>query len=180
MLRYKILSFFFFVGLVQTLVSCSTSSVLIEDFSDQNPDVAILSLDGPFGAQAAELISLELAKKGVIVAERSEILNSISLDTDLSKASPEKIKMLSKYGDELGVDFVFVGTTSAEQGPLYSFAHVFMTLRLIDVKTGRTKWVGTYGNSFWSSAISTQGDLKRGVRHLTKEFIKSGASKLLQ
>ena len=88
--------------------------------------------------------------------------------------------MLSEYGNELGVDYVFVGTTSADQGPLYSYAHVFMTLRLIDVNTGKTRWVGTYGNSLWSSAISTQGDLKRGVRHITKEFISSGASKLLK
>ena len=181
MAKHKFFSLIFSAAILQLIVSCaSTSSMLVEDSSDLDPVVAILTLDGPFGSQAAELLSLELAKKGVVVAERSERLNTISIDTDLSAAAPEKVKFLKSYGEELGVDYVFVGTTSADKGPLYSYAHVFMTLRLIDVNTGKTRWVGNYGNSFWSSAISTQGDLERGVRNLTKEFISSGASKILK
>ena len=161
--------------------SCqSTSSVLIDDTDKSHPDIAVLTFDGNLGSQAAELITQELAAKGVAVAERSERIANLALDTDRSSGSPKTTRLLKNFGDQLGVDYVLTGTVSTDRGPLYSFAHVFITMRLIDINTDGTKWVGNYGNSLWTSAISTQGDLKRGVRHLTKEFIKSGASDYLR
>ena len=89
------------------------------------------------------------------------------------------MQALSSYGEELGVRYLFTGTVSAEGGPLYSFDHVNMTLRLIDVQSGQTRWIGRYGNSMWTSAISTQGDLQRGSKALVAEFISAGGPALL-
>lgn len=104
----------------------------------------------------------------------------LAVDTDLSEASPNSVTSLQVYGEQLGVRFLFTGTVEAIGGPLYSFDHVKMTMRLIDVSTGQTRWIGNYGNSLWSSAISTQGDLQRGAKHIVKEFDESGADEIVQ
>jgi TolB-like protein len=162
------------------VVSCSTTSVVIDDYGSSNPEVAVLTLDGELGSRAAELLSKELAANGVLVAERSERIANLALDTDLSASSPSSIRSLGDYGEQLGVNYLLTGTVSTDRGPLYSFAHVFITVRLIDIDNGQTRWVGEYGNSLWSTAISTEGDLKRGVRHLVKEFISSGAAEIVK
>lgn len=166
---------------IAALTTCagSTSSVLIPAMPATAPKVAILPLDGPLGAQAVDLISEELAKSGIQTAERADRVATIAVDTDLSPAEPATVRSYSNYGAQLGVRYLFAGTVSAVHGPLYSYAHVNMTLRLIDARTGQTRWIGKYGDSHWSSAISTQGDLQRGARNMVKEFIKSGGAELL-
>jgi TolB-like protein len=120
------------------------------------------------------LISEAFAQKGIAVIERAEAVPYLAIDTDLSSASPDAVQSFSKLGHTLGVRFLFIGTVSAERGPLYSFPHVNMTLRLIDVESGETRWLGRYGNSLWTSAISEQGDLQRGASDIVDEFVKSG------
>lgn len=166
-------------GLISLLITgcASTSSMIIPEASGAR--VAIVALDGPLGAQAVDLISQELATKGIAVVEAARTRDIIGLDTDFSSASPASVQALSSYGDELGVRYLFVGTVSAVSGPLYSFDHVNMTLRLIDVRSGQTRWIGRYGNSLWTSAISTQGDLQRGARAIVSEFISAGGPTLL-
>lgn len=158
----------------------STSSVVIPEVATGAAKMAIVPFDGEYGRQASELIALQFAKKGIAVVEGSETFDTFRLDTDLTDAEPERVSALKDYGDKLGVDYVFVGTASALSGPLYSFDHVKMTMRMIDVNTGQTRWIGDYGNSLWTSAISTQGDLDRGAKHIVREFDKSGADDLLK
>jgi TolB-like protein len=143
------------------------------------PSVAILPLEGPLGAQAVDLISQELANHGVGVVERARVRANIGIDTDLNPGAPTEASALAQLGAELGVNYLFAGTVSAQDGPLYSFPHVNMTLRLIDVRSGQTRWIGRYGNSLWTSAISQQGDLQRGARDLVTEFIRAGGPALL-
>jgi TolB-like protein len=147
--------------------------------SAANPKLAVLPLDGPLGQQAVDLLSEEFAANGINVVERAKIVPLIAVDTDLNPSSPAAVQNYSHLGETLGVRYLFAGTVSAASGPLYSYAHVNITLRLIDVKTGQTRWIGKYGNPLWSSAISTQGDLQRGAHDLVQEFIKAGGEKLL-
>jgi len=157
----------------------STSSVVLPAASQGHAQVAVLPLEGPLGAQASDLISEAFAQKGVAVIERAKAVQYLAIDTDLSGTSPDAVQSFSKLGNTLGVRFLFIGTVSAERGPLYSFPHVNMTLRLIDVHSGATRWLGHYGNSLWTSAISQQGDLQRGADDITDEFIKSGGAALI-
>lgn len=160
------------------LAGCaSTSSTIIPE--SRGARVAIVGLDGPLGAQAVDLISQELAVRGIAVVEAATTREVIGVDTDLSDASPASVQALASYGEELGVRYLFTGTVSAVGGPLYSFDHVNMTLRLIDVRSGQTRWIGRYGNSMWTSAISTQGDLQRGAKAIVAEFISAGGPALL-
>jgi TolB-like protein len=156
----------------------STSSTMIPATSGP-PQVAIVQLEGPLGEQAVDLISQELAMRGIAVVERARTREVVALDTDLSETSPATVDALSSYGEQLGVRYLFTGTVSAEGGPLYSFDHVNMTLRLIDVRTGQTRWIGRYGNAMWTSAISQQGDLQRGAKHIVDEFINAGGARVL-
>ena len=162
------------------LTACTaTTSTVVPQRSSTSPSVGILTLDGPLGEQAADLISVELASRGLGVAERGVSRDFLAVDTDFSSSAPAQVAALGQLGRELGVTYVLAGTVSTEGGPLYSFDHVNMTLRLVDVANGQTRWVGRYGNALWTSAISTQGDLQRGARQLADEFINSGAADLL-
>lgn len=160
------------------LASCaSTSSMIVPEATGAR--VAIVSLEGPLGSQAVDLLSQELAARGIAVVEAARAREVIGIDTDLSNATPASVQALSSYGEELGVRYLFTGTVSAVGGPLYSFDHVNMTLRLIDVQSGQTRWIGRYGNSMWTSAISTQGDLQRGAKAIVAEFVSAGGPALL-
>ena len=79
---------------------------------------------------------------------------------------------LPRYGRLLGVEKIFTGTITTSRGGFSSYPHAFITIRLIDVPTGKVTWIGRYGNTKWSSAISTQGDIQRGARDIVQEFIK--------
>ena len=161
------------------LTSCaSTSSVLLSP-QTEGAKVAILQLEGPMGDQASDFISKEFAEEGIYLASKSRSISTIAVDTDIGVNTPETMVKFANYGKNLGVDFILVGTVSTVGGPLYSFDHVNITLNLIDVKTGQTRWIGRYGNSMWTSAISQQGDLQRGAKHIVREFIKAGGKSII-
>jgi TolB-like protein len=142
--------------------------------------MAILPLDGPFGDQEADYLSVEFAENGIATVERAKVAPLVAVDVGLRDKQPvSAVQNYAKYAEALGVRYLFVGTTSAERAALYSFPHADITLRLIDTRTGQTRWIGRYGNSLWSSAVSTQGDLKLGARNLVKEFVRAGGDKLL-
>jgi TolB-like protein len=162
------------------LTGCaSTSSIVLPVSAMKSPMVAIMPLEGPLGDQASDLIAQALAEKGVGVVERAKVVNTIRVDTLGTGSAVGSTKAMSSYAQALGVRYLFSGTVSAEKGPLYSFDHVNMTLRLVDAETGQTRWIGRYGNSFWTSSISTQGDLQRGAKSIVSEFIKAGGPKLM-
>ena len=166
--------------LVGATACASTSSTVIPVADQRASKMAIVPFEGQYGAQAVDLISQEFAKRNIAVVEGSAVRDLLAIDTDLSEASPNSVTSLQAYGEQLGVRFLFTGTVEAIGGPLYSFDHVKMTMRLIDVSTGQTRWIGNYGNSMWSSAISTQGDLQRGAKHIVKEFDESGADEIIK
>lgn len=162
------------------LASCaSTTSSMVIPQSTSAPQVAVLPLDGPLGVQAADLISAELASHGVATVERANVDPVLGVETDLSPGTPTVAQNYAHYGQALRVRYLFVGTISADQGPLASYAHVVITLRLIDVTSGQTRWIGRYGNSAWSSALSTQGDLRRGSQQMVQEFVRAGGPAIL-
>ncbi len=162
-----------------TLGGCASTSSVVMHQTLGGPKVAILPLEGPLGAQAVDFLSSELGDKGIAVVERAKLIPLIAVDTDLSPTSPAAVQSFARYGEALDVRYLFAGTVSAVPGPLYSYPHVNMTLRLIDVRSGQTVWLGRYGNPLWSSAISTQGDVQRGARDLVAEFVKVGGLALL-
>lgn len=164
--------------LLFTACASPTSSVLVPIVSGA-PTVAILPLEGELGGQAEDLLAIELANRGIGVVERSRVRQVIAIDTDFVASSPDEVKALNSIGKQLGVDFVFSGTVSTDRGPMASYPHVFMTLRLLSIEDGQTRWIGRYGDSMWSSAFSTQGDLKRGVQFIAKEFVTSGGADLI-
>lgn len=161
------------IGLIACLIlsGCATSSVKLNYSSGSKPIVAVLPLDGPHGEQASDYITEQLALNGILPIERGQI------DTILTEHGYRDNKnfnqsTLADYGQILGVKKLFMGTISEMRGPLYSFPHVNMTLKLVDISTGNVLWIGHYGNSMWTSAISTQGDIQRGAKFIAKEFIK--------
>lgn len=165
--------------LILMLGACASTSSTMLPFVEGPPRAAVLPLSGDLGEQAANLLSQEFAKNGVTVIETSRLRTVIAIDTDLSSATPAAVASLKSYGDQLGVPFLFSGTVTTDKGPLSSYPHVFITLRLLDVSTGQTRWIGKYGNPMWTSAWSTQGDLERGASDLVQEFVKVGGPKVL-
>jgi TolB-like protein len=165
-------------SLVLQSACASTSSTLLSPTASK-PNVAILPLHGLLGVQASDLIAQELTTRGIAYVEPARVRQVVTVDTDLSEANITLVDTMRSYGQQLGVKFLLFGTITTDQGPLSSYPHVFITLRLYQVETGSTIWIGRYGNSLWSSAISTQGDLQRGARDLASELVKSGAGQLL-
>jgi len=153
------------------LCGCATSSVKLNYSTGSKPVVAVLPLNGLHGEQASDYITEQLAVNGILPVERAQ------MDTILAQQGIRDYKNFDKstladYGKMLGVKKLFIGTISEISGSLYSFPHVNMTLKLIDVSTGNVLWIGRYGNSLWTSAISTQGDIQRGAKWIVQEFIK--------
>lgn len=144
------------------LAGCASTSSTLIPLQAGPPRAAVLPLTGALGEQASDFLSEEFAKNGVAVVETSRLRSVVAVDTDIDPSSPAGASSLKKYGDDLGVPFLFSGTVTSDRGPLSSYEHVYITLRLLDVSSGQTRWIGRYGNPMWSSAFSTQGDLKRG------------------
>ena len=156
----------------------STSSVVLPAAS-QTHRVAIVGFDGELGDQAVDLISQELALRGIVVVERARTRQLLAIDTDLAAGSPAAVEAVATYGEQLGVRYLFTGTVTTDGSGLASYPHVFITLRLIDVRSGQTRWMGRYGNPNWSSAWSQQGDLQRGARDIVREFVTVGGPAIL-
>jgi len=153
------------------ICGCATSSVKINYSPGSKSVVAVLPLDGEYGGQASDYISEQLALNGIQIIERAQV------DTILREHGYRENKnfdqsTLSDFGKMYGVKKVFTGTISEIWSPMYGFPHVNITLKLVDVATGKVLWIGRYGNSLWTSAISTQGDIQRGAKFIVQEFIK--------
>jgi TolB-like protein len=158
----------------------STQSVVVNQSLNSKPVLAVFELEGDYGKEASGLISQELALNGVPSLERSQI-ESIFKEHSYHGDARFDQSSVSEYGNLLGVNKILIGNVRADGGPLYSFPHIFITLKLIDVETGNIKWIGKYGNPSWTSATSTMGDLNRGAKHIVKEFLsKYPASSLLE
>lgn len=154
------------------LSSCaSTSSVMVDHQYQSSPKVAILPLNGRYGQQASDLITQHLASNGIAAVERAQI-DSVLKEHGYRNNKAFNQGSLARHGRLLGVKKVMIGTVTTADGPLYSFPHVNITLKVVDVESGKITWIGRYGNSMWTSAISTQGDLQRGANAIVKEFVK--------
>ena len=135
------------------------------------PRIAVFPFRGPAGDQVSDLFAQQLLEGGYNIIDTPKVNQAILwTGFDPQQAS---INARSRVLASLGADYLFDGTISEIGGPLYSYAHVNITARLIDVHSGRILWIGKYGNPLWSSAISTQGDIQRGAIHLTQEFNKT-------
>jgi TolB-like protein len=112
------------------LVGCvSTSSVLVEHNASKTPTVAIIPLQGEYGQQASDLIAEQLALKGIPTVERAQ-LDVVLKEHGFRGNEQFDQTSLAEYGRLLGVKQIFAGTITAVRGPLYSFPHVNITLKL--------------------------------------------------
>lgn len=143
--------------------------------------IAIVPFDGEYGSQTIDLISRELAKIGIPAVQGAEIVQYYrATDMTLSDNDPGTVIARKRYGEELGIDFILTGQVEGVEMPPYGFRRIKMTMKLIDINSGQTRWVGDYGKSLWTSATSTQGDLSRGARHIVKAFDESGADDIVR
>jgi TolB-like protein len=171
-------SFIFYVVSIILVTSCtSTVSFIPSEANTSMPLLAVMPLEGEYGTQAADMITQELIVYGYRVLERSQIdpvLQELGYSGD-RRFDPSS---LPKIGKQLGVRRLFVGSITTIGGPLYSYPHANISLRLVEVATGKILWTARYGNPMWSSAISTQGDIQRGARDLVREFTRTFGSRL--
>jgi TolB-like protein len=150
---------------------CSSTSSVMVAHNSSDPKIAIMPLEGEFEEQASDFIAERLALAGIPTIERAQI-NSILREHGFKGDARFDQSSLAEYGKLLGVKKMITGTITSVSGPLYSFPHVNMTLKVVDVSTGQITWIGRYGNSMWTSAISTQGDIQRGAKKIVREFVK--------
>jgi TolB-like protein len=135
------------------------------------PTIAIMPLDGALGSRASDLIAEQLAVNDIATVERAKIDNILREHGFRDNANFDQ-SSLAKYGKLLGVKNILLGSVATDSNPLSSYPHVFITLKVVDVESSQVTWIGHYGNSYWSSAISMQGDLQRGAEHIVEEFLK--------
>ena len=154
----------------------STSSTMVKRDGKTSPQIAIMPLDGEYGAQASDMIAEQLALHGLPTIERAQ-LSVILKEHNYRENGNFDRSTFAEYGRLLGVKKIFIGTITTIGGPLASYPHVNITLKVVDVSTGEVTWIGRYGNSMWTSAISTQGDIQRGAKAIVKEFIKVHGTK---
>lgn len=173
MVRISLLLFF-----MAFITSCaSTTSVSPSAGATSGPLLAVMPLDGELGTQASDMITHKLLESGFRMVERSQIDQVLK---ELGYAGNRRFAdfSLPKIGRQLGVQKLFVGSVTAAGGPLSSFEHVNINLRLVSVSSGEILWAAKYGNPMWTSAMSTQGDIQRGARDLVNEFESTYAKQL--
>jgi TolB-like protein len=173
MVRIALLLFF-----MAFITSCaSTTSVSPSAGATSGPLLAVMPLEGEFGTQASDMITHKLLDSGFRMVERSQIDQVLK---ELGYAGNKRFAdfSLPKIGRQLGVQKLFVGSVTAAGGPLSSFEHVNINLRLVSVSSGEILWAAKYGNPMWTSAMSTQGDIQRGARDLVNEFKNTYAKQL--
>ena len=171
------------VGAAVFLLSAcsSTYSALTPELVSNETKIAIVPFNGEYGPQTVDLISQEFAKIGISTVQGSRVVQHFTaIDTTLNDGDPETVKARKQYGEDLGVDFVLTGQVEGIEKLPYGFSRIKMTMKLIDINSGQTRWVGDYGNSLWTSATNTQADMSRGARHIVKAFDESGASDLVR
>ncbi len=155
----------------------STKTTRAPSFRPLSGDrLAVMPLRGPHGDLAADLINQGLLDCGLRIVERSHldtVLRELGYRGD-ERFDPATIPAVGRV---LGLREVVVGSISAVGGPLYSYDHVNMTLRVVEVETGEVLWASRYGNSLWSSAISTQGDVQRGAAKLAQAICRDFANR---
>ena len=157
-----------------------TRSIVIPERPDAPARLAIVPLKGDLGPEAMNVISGELAARGIPAREGPSVISLIGYEANITDGSPASAGPLREYGRDLGVDFVVAGTAETVGGPLYAFDRVKMTLRLIDVRTGETRWIGSYGDTVWAAALNTQTDLARAAEHIVQAFDDGGADDLVR
>lgn len=161
----------YLLPIIFSIGCASTSSVMVMHDNSTKPTIAVVPLAGEYGQQTSDLIAEQLALNGIPTIERAQ-LDVVLREHGFHENDKFNQSSLAKYGRLLGVKKMLTGTITTARGPLYSFPHVNITLKVVDVETGKISWIGRYGNSLWTSAISTQGDIQRGANHIVKEFIK--------
>jgi TolB-like protein len=153
-------------------ISCATTTVKSSSFRPlTNGKVAVMPLSGDYGEQAADMIGQELMMRGFRLIDHTQI------DTVMRRFGYVGEKRfdpdaLPAVGKQFGLREVLVGSITEIGGPLTSYAHVNISLRLVDVETGEVLWSAKYGNPLWSSATSTEGDIQRGAAFLGQAFAR--------
>ena len=157
-----------------------TRSIVLTERPDTPAKLAIVPLKGGLGPEAMELITEQLAARGIPAREGPPVIRLIGYEANITNGSPASAGLLRKYGGDLGVDFILAGSAETVGGPLYAFDRVKMSLRLIDVRTGETRWIGSYGDTVWAAALNTQTDLARAAEHIVQAFDDGGADDLIR
>jgi hypothetical protein len=169
------------VSLLLGVSACApTRSIVIPERPDTPAKLAIAPLKGDLGPQAIDAIAEQFAARGIPARQGPSVISLIGYEANITDGSPASAGLLRKYGDGLGVDFVLAGTAETVGGPLYAFDRVKMNLRLIDVRTGETRWIGSYGDTVWAAALNTKTDLARAAEHIVQAFDDSGADDLVR
>jgi TolB-like protein len=157
-----------------------TRSIVIPERPDAPARVAIVPLKGDLGPEAMDRVAEQFAARGIPVREGPSILSVIGYEANITDGSPASIGPMRKYAGDLGVDFLLAGKAETVPGPLFAFDRVRMTLQLIDVQTGETRWIGSYGDTVWAAALNTQTDLVRAAEHIALAFDEGGADNLVR
>jgi hypothetical protein len=171
----------FAVLLLLGLQACApTRSIVIPQTPEAPARLAIVPIRGDLGRKAMDLITAQFLARGIPAREGPPVISLVGYEASLTAGRPAASGPLQKYGDQLGVDFVLVGTAETVGGPLYAFDRVKMTLQLIEVRTGEIRWVGRYGDTVWAAALTTQSDLARAAEHVVQAFDDDGADDLVR
>jgi len=169
------------VFLLLGLQACApTRSFIIPQHLIAPARLAIVPIKGDLGPQATDLVAAQFLARGIQAREGAPVISLIGYEANLTAGRPESPGPLQKYGQQMGVDFVLVGTAETVAGPLYAFDRVKMSLELIDVRTGKTRWAGRYGDTAWAAALNTQTDLVRAAERIVQAFDDDGADDLVR
>lgn len=169
------------MSLLAGVSACApTRSIVIPERPDAPAKLAIVPLKGDLGPKAMDLIAGQLVARGIPAREGPSVMSLIGYEANITDGSPASAGPRRKYGNDLGVDFILAGSAETVDGPLYAFDRVKMSLRLIDVQTGETRWIGSYGDTVWAAALNTQTDLARAAEHIVQAFDDGGADDLVR
>jgi len=163
-----------------SLMPGSTSSGLMIDGSKPAlpagvpKKVAVASFSGefPINVQSADQFSSGLVKLGFDVVERQHF-DKVVKEIELQHSGMISDENITAAGKQLGVDGLFVG--SVEGRSKGGFVNTFLNLRLVEIKTGKVVWAGSFSDP---RIFALTEDVKTSIIYTTKEALEKLESDL--
>jgi TolB-like protein len=136
--------------------------------------VAVASFSGefPINVQSADQFSSGLVKLGFDVVERQHF-DKVVKEIELQHSGMISDENITAAGKQLGVDGLFVG--SVEGRSKGGFVNTFLNLRLVEIKTGKVVWAGSFSDP---RIFALTEDVKTSIIYTTKEALEKLESDL--
>lgn len=129
--------------------------------------VSAFSGESPINLQSADQFSSGLVKLGFDVIERQHF-DKVVKELEFQHSGIVSDESVQAVGKQLGVEGIFVGSVAGRSRA--GFVNTFVNVKLVEVKTGRTVWAGSFSDP---RILALTDDVKTSIIYATREALET-------